>query len=227
MIAVVQATTTRRRPPTGASSTGIPSTGVPRTRAPRTEPAERRAQLLDTAERLLVAGGTDALRMDHVARAAGVTRPVVYEHFGNRDGLVIALLERHAQRIAEHQPHAARDTRSFEERLRDATRAYLTIARTHGPALRALLDGGDLSPAVEQARRSIRARGVHLWSGRYREHRRLTPADARALATSHLAALSALAGLCSDGRLTIARAVDLHVTTTLAALDAVVAGGRA
>ena len=57
-----------------------------RTRALRTDPRERRRQLLDTAEQLLAAGGSDALRMDAVARAAGVTRPVVYEHFGDQIG---------------------------------------------------------------------------------------------------------------------------------------------
>ncbi|CAB4760136.1 MAG: hypothetical protein F2754_10390 [Actinobacteria bacterium] len=38
---------------------------------------------------------------------------------------------------------------------------------------------------------------------------------------AHLAALSALAGLCMEGRLGIDRATTLHVTSTLAALDAV------
>ena len=63
-----------------------------RVRAPRTQPQERRRQLLDIAESLLEGSGSDALRMDTLASAAGVTRPVVYSHFDNRDALIIALL---------------------------------------------------------------------------------------------------------------------------------------
>jgi len=196
-----------------------------RCRAPRTGAEDRRRQLLDTAEALLATGGSDALRMDHVARAAGVTRPVVYGHFTNRDGLVVALLERHSQRLSEHEALATVGATSFDEYLRNATRAYLSAAFVHGPALRALVAGEHLSPAIESARSRIWGKAASTWAKRYRTHYDLSATDANALAVSHLAALSALAGSCIDGRLEPGRAVDLHVTSTLAALDAI--SGRA
>ncbi len=200
---------------------GRNSEPIGRRRAPRTPSAERRRQLLDTAEQLVAEGGTDALRMDAVARAAGVTRPVVYEHFADRDALLVALLRRHAARVASYVAQAAEPGRSFADELTAATAAYLEVACRSGPAMRALVSAEGRSPAIEEARRTYWGAAASRWADRYREHAGLAPDDALALATAHLAALSALAGLCMEGRLGIDRATTLHVTSTLAPLDAV------
>ena len=59
---------------------------------------ERRIQLLDAALRIAVDDGFAAVTMDRVARAAGVTRPVVYGLFADRGALLAALLDRETQR---------------------------------------------------------------------------------------------------------------------------------
>ena len=59
---------------------------------------ERREQLLDAALRTAVDQGFAAVTMDRIARAAGVTRPVVYGLFADRGALLAALLERETQR---------------------------------------------------------------------------------------------------------------------------------
>ncbi len=56
--------------------------------------AVRAEQLLDVAERLFSAGGYGATSIEAIAREAGVTRPVVYEHFGSKDGIYLACLRR-------------------------------------------------------------------------------------------------------------------------------------
>jgi AcrR family transcriptional regulator len=62
-------------------------------------PAEaRREQLLDAALRTAVDQGFGAVTMDRIARAAGVTRPVVYGLFPDRGALLSALLERETKR---------------------------------------------------------------------------------------------------------------------------------
>lgn len=53
--------------------------------------AERREQLLETAQTIIREKGTDALTLGHVAECAGVSKPIAYEHFGTRAGLLIAL----------------------------------------------------------------------------------------------------------------------------------------
>lgn len=63
-------------------------------RTPRLAPEERQRQLLDAALEVLATEGFDAVTVEAVAREAGVTRPVVYDQFGDLDGLLLALIER-------------------------------------------------------------------------------------------------------------------------------------
>lgn len=65
-----------------------PSKPRPRRRLSR---EERHRQLLDVAWRLVREEGTDALTLPRLSDEADVTKPVVYDHFGTRDGLLIAL----------------------------------------------------------------------------------------------------------------------------------------
>jgi AcrR family transcriptional regulator len=57
-------------------------------------PAQRREQLIDAALSLILEPGYSGVSMEAVARRAGVTRPVVYDHFPNLGLLLHALLER-------------------------------------------------------------------------------------------------------------------------------------
>jgi AcrR family transcriptional regulator len=54
----------------------------------------RREQILDTTEAIVESEGFHAVSIDRVAREAGITRPVVYTHFGDRDGLLNAVVDR-------------------------------------------------------------------------------------------------------------------------------------
>lgn len=203
-------------PPTSSTAA---NRHVARQRAPRTRPEDRRRQLLDVAEELLEHSGSDALRMDTLANAAGVTRPVVYSHFENRDGLIIALLERHAARIASRDDDSeGLHQREFRDLIEDATRSYLETSVEHGPAMRALVSGAHLSPSIEAARRRIWDSGVDKWSTKYSDFFDVTKKDARALALSHLTGLSAMAGMCMSGALSVQRATELHVACVTASL---------
>lgn len=62
-------------------------------RAPRMSPADRYAQLLPIAEELFVTRGYAGVSMEDIARAAGVTRPVVYDHFKSKEGAYIACVK--------------------------------------------------------------------------------------------------------------------------------------
>ncbi len=62
--------------------------------APRLPPAERREQLIDAALSVIVERGYEGVSIEAIARTAGVTRPVVYDHFHNLGQLLEALIER-------------------------------------------------------------------------------------------------------------------------------------
>ena len=66
-------------------------------RTPRLPPELRRRELLDAARDVITDTGFDALSVEAVARRAGVTRPVIYDLFGDLDSLVMALLDREEQ----------------------------------------------------------------------------------------------------------------------------------
>jgi AcrR family transcriptional regulator len=55
--------------------------------------ADRQRQLLDVAWQLIRAEGTEALTLGRLAEQAGVTKPIVYDHFGTRAGLLTALYQ--------------------------------------------------------------------------------------------------------------------------------------
>ena len=66
---------------------------TPEARPQRLPAARRRDQLLDVALDLFGAGDYHATSMDDIAEAAGVTKPVLYQHFSSKQGLYLGLLE--------------------------------------------------------------------------------------------------------------------------------------
>ena len=73
----------------------------------------RREQLLDAALRIVRTDGADGLTLVTLAEAAGVSRPIAYDHFGTRAGLLVALYRR-----LEEQHRGAVSRRTAERRAR-------------------------------------------------------------------------------------------------------------
>ena len=62
--------------------------------------AERRALIIEAAGQLFGERGYEATRLDQIAAAAGVTKPIVYRHFDSKRDLYLALLDRHRDDLA-------------------------------------------------------------------------------------------------------------------------------
>jgi AcrR family transcriptional regulator len=82
-----------------------------RSRAPRRRDVARtRAAILDAAERRLIAGGPDAIRLEKIAADVGLSHPAILHHFKSREGLVQAMvlngLARFQAQILEGWPSA-------------------------------------------------------------------------------------------------------------------------
>ncbi|MCL2489699.1 MAG: TetR/AcrR family transcriptional regulator [Propionibacteriaceae bacterium] len=60
---------------------------------------ERREQLIKVARGLFAENGVDATSVEEIAAAAAVSKPIVYEHFGSKDGLYAVIVDREAQRL--------------------------------------------------------------------------------------------------------------------------------
>ncbi len=70
--------------------------------APRMAPADRREQLIDAALEVILEQGYEKVSIEAIARQAGVTRPVIYDHFPNLGRLLYTLVERE-ERISVKQ----------------------------------------------------------------------------------------------------------------------------
>jgi AcrR family transcriptional regulator len=61
---------------------------------------QRREQLLDAADRVICRGGP-SVSMDEIALEAGISKPILYRHFGDKDGLYEALAQRYVDQLME------------------------------------------------------------------------------------------------------------------------------
>jgi AcrR family transcriptional regulator len=62
---------------------------------------ERREQLLDVGRTLFAEKGFDATSVEEVAAKAGVSKPVVYEHFGGKEGLYAVVVDREMRTLLD------------------------------------------------------------------------------------------------------------------------------
>src|SRR6201986_1028460 len=70
--------------------------------APRMPPEKRREQLIDAALSVIVEQGYEGVSIEAVAKVAGVTRPVIYDHFSNLASLLRALIQREERYALDH-----------------------------------------------------------------------------------------------------------------------------
>jgi AcrR family transcriptional regulator len=88
---------------------------------------ERRTQLLDVAEALFVEDGFSAVSIEAIARVADVTRPVVYEHFGTKEGVFLACVARAMSEYQEGLLEEIDPTADRKEHLVAAARSFFTL----------------------------------------------------------------------------------------------------
>lgn len=62
---------------------------------------ERREQLLDIGRELFAEKGYEAVSVEEIAQRAGVTKPIVYEHFGGKEGLYAVVVDREMRALLE------------------------------------------------------------------------------------------------------------------------------
>ena len=134
--------------PGQASAVGAPQTAGRPARLPR---SARRRQLLAAAQDVFVAQGYHAAAMDDIAERAGVSKPVLYQHFPGKLELYLALLDTHCDAIVEKVRGAMAATTDNKERVRGAVRAYFDFVDHESEAFRLVFES-DLrnEPAVRE-----------------------------------------------------------------------------
>ncbi len=118
--------------------------------------AERRALIVEAAGRLFGDRGYEGTRLDEIATAAGVTKPILYRHFDSKRDLYLALLERHRADLSTFIP-AMPSEGSVEERLRAILDVWLDYVETHSYSWKMLFRDAGGGPEVVAFRREVHA----------------------------------------------------------------------
>lgn len=172
--------------------------------------ADRRDQLVATAEQVFLTSGVAAASMDEVAERAGVTKPVLYDHFGSKDGLLAAVVTRSGERLLAVIAEAFAGTTDAELALRQGLTAYFRFVDANEGAWSLLLQEVTPGSAAAVAADAIRTAQVEGMADLVAEH--LQRDRASALVYAHLvsgAAERLAAVRLARRRLSAARATEL------------------
>ena len=93
-------------------------------RRPRLPASARRAQLVEIGRLVFAQRGYEAASVEEIAERAGITKPIVYEHFGGKEGLYAVVVDREVEHIVDRIVQAISDG-SPRERLERAALAFL------------------------------------------------------------------------------------------------------
>lgn len=104
--------------------------------------AERRSQLLDAALALFAAEGFQAATMDSVAAEAGVTKPVLYQHFPSKRDLFLELLRDVGARLSASVSEATAEATSPREMVERGFAAYFDFVADRPDEFRLLFGEG-------------------------------------------------------------------------------------
>ncbi|HLV74196.1 TetR family transcriptional regulator [Actinomadura hallensis] len=119
------------------------------TRLPR---LARRRQLLGAAQEVFVAQGYHAAAMDEIAERAGVSKPVLYQHFPGKLELYLALLDEHAEALVKIVREALESTTDNKMRVQACMQAFYDFVAGDGEAYRLVFESDLRNVAPVRAR---------------------------------------------------------------------------
>ncbi len=120
--------------------------------------ADRKRQLLDIAEQVFAERGFRAVSMDEIAERCGVSKPLLYEHFGSKDGLVLAAIDRVKAELYEATSAAMAGASDPRDMVWRGMLAYFEFMDAHSRSFAMLLQEpmvvpGGTGEVLEQTRR--------------------------------------------------------------------------
>ena len=104
--------------------------------------ARRRKQLLEVALQVFAERGFHPTSMNDLAEAAGVTKPVLYQHFGSKRELYLELLDDVGSRLREAIGKATSEATTPREQVERGVAAYFRFVHEHEAAFQVLFGGG-------------------------------------------------------------------------------------
>jgi len=189
----------------------------PRSRLPR---AEREQQVLDIAHARFAAHGYAAVTMEDVAADAGVTKPLLYAYFGNKERLYLACMEPAGDAMVATVTAAVGAAGDPADALRRGLRAFFAFVDEDRDAWRVLFDetlpaGGEIAARVAEYRERMLGFIAQTLVTRLPEARRSRYAvEIEAISTALLGAAEALGRWwLRTGAIPAAEAAELLIAT--------------
>ena len=105
----------------------------------RMRASERRAQLLDVARKVFGTSGFHAVSMDDVAKEAGVTKPILYDHFPSKKDLYLELLDADLADLHDQVKTALDSPIGNRERIRTAFQVYFDFVDEQADGFRLMM----------------------------------------------------------------------------------------
>lgn len=132
--------------------TAIEQTEAARPRGTRLPRRARRNQLLGAAQEVFVAQGYHAAAMDDIAERAGVSKPVLYQHFPGKLDLYLALLDQHCDSLLQSIRTALASTTDNKLRVAATMDAYFAYVENEGGAFRLVFESDLTNEAAVRER---------------------------------------------------------------------------
>jgi AcrR family transcriptional regulator len=119
--------------------------------------ADRERQMLDVAEEVFAEQGYSAVTMDEIAVRVGLSKPMLYEYFGSKEGLLLATIARARAELREATERAVARSDSPEDTLYQGYLAYFRFNEAHRRSWLILLQEpvllGGAAEEIEEMRR--------------------------------------------------------------------------
>lgn len=174
----------------------------------------RRKQLLGAAQEIFVAQGYHAAAMDDIAERAGVSKPVLYQHFPGKRELYLALLDQHASGLVTRVRAALASTTDNHARVAASVHAYFDFVDGDGEGFRLVFES-DLrnDPAVRERVERMTGECIEAITQTIAQDTNYRPEEAQLLSVglTGMAEIGARWWLASEDRMPKERAVELLV----------------
>ncbi|MEU4195140.1 TetR/AcrR family transcriptional regulator [Kribbella sp. NPDC026611] len=127
----------------------------------RRDRAAREREMLEAAERIFGERGYHGTSMDDVAAQVGVSKPLIYQYYGSKDGLFLAVLGRLRTQLLDTVADAVMAATDAEDALYAGFVAWFQFLDDHPQAWSVLIDEGMLNAGAE-ATEEVRAAFIDL-----------------------------------------------------------------
>ena len=184
----------------------------------RLTPEARQDQLLDTARAMVIEQGLQSFTMEGLAKAAGVSAPLVYNYFPNRQDLLQALLKREYRRYVDNIVQASGAAEDFKDLVRVAVTSNFDH-QAPGNLLPMLLSQPEISIAVQAEQTRDRRKSATFLVRRAAKQYRLTQREAQLVISMASGASIAAAELSKSANLYREDAIDSAINFIMAGIE--------